>query len=80
MQDLRVAKKTIREWMNRDHKKQWGSIVGHKQAKSFLHGSTEKKKNLRNYIKIKHEPTEMCDMTTYRMLPLERVFFPNCKR
>jgi hypothetical protein len=33
-----IAKKVVREWANRDHKKYWESLTGLKQAKGFLQG------------------------------------------
>jgi hypothetical protein len=33
-----IAKKAVRDWTNRDHKKYWESLTGLKQAKGFPHG------------------------------------------
>jgi hypothetical protein len=32
-----VAKKAVRDWTNTDHKKEWESLAGLKQAKEFIH-------------------------------------------
>jgi hypothetical protein len=31
-----IAKRAVRDWTNRDHKKFWNSLTGLKQAKGFL--------------------------------------------
>jgi hypothetical protein len=31
-----VAKKAVRDWMNRNHKKHWEAIIRLKQAKGFI--------------------------------------------
>jgi hypothetical protein len=33
-----IAKRAVRDWTNRDHKKFWESLTGLKQAKGFLQG------------------------------------------
>jgi hypothetical protein len=33
-----VAKKAVRDWTNRNHKKHWESITGLKQAKALIPG------------------------------------------
>jgi hypothetical protein len=33
-----IAKKAVRDWTNRDHKKYWESLTGLRQAKGFLQG------------------------------------------
>jgi hypothetical protein len=35
-----IAKKAIRDWTNRDHKKYWESLTGLTQAQGFLEGSS----------------------------------------
>jgi hypothetical protein len=35
-----VAKKAVRDWMNRNHKQYWEFVTGQKQAKGFILGSS----------------------------------------
>jgi ribonuclease HI len=37
-----VAKKAARDCMNREHKKHWEAMIGHKQAKGFIQGPSAK--------------------------------------
>jgi hypothetical protein len=38
-----VAKKAVRDWMNRNHKNTWESTTGLKQAKGLISGSSAKR-------------------------------------
>jgi hypothetical protein len=38
-----VAKNAVRDWTNRNHKKHWESLTGHRQAKGLLLGPSAKR-------------------------------------
>jgi ribonuclease HI len=38
-----VAKRAVRDWMNRNHKKQWESTTGLKQAKGLISGPSARR-------------------------------------
>jgi hypothetical protein len=38
-----VAKKAVRDWMKRNHKKHWESTTGLKQAKGLISGPSAKR-------------------------------------
>jgi hypothetical protein len=40
---VRVAKKAVRDWTDRNYKKYWGSTTGLKQAKGFLSGPSARR-------------------------------------
>ena len=48
-----VAKKAIRDWTNRNHKKHWDSITGLKQAKGFISGPSAKR--TRDLLKLNRD-------------------------
>jgi hypothetical protein len=56
---IRVAKKAVRDWTNRNHKKHWESVTG------LLLGPSARK--MKDLLKLKR-PTKMGGRTTYRTL------------
>jgi hypothetical protein len=38
-----VAKQVVRDWMNRNHKKNWESVTGLKHAKGLILGSSARR-------------------------------------
>jgi hypothetical protein len=40
---IRVAKRVVKDWMNRNHAKQWESTTGLKQAKGFILGPSARR-------------------------------------
>jgi hypothetical protein len=38
-----VAKKAVRDWTNRNHKKYWESIIGLRQAKGLISGPSARR-------------------------------------
>jgi hypothetical protein len=40
-----IAKKAVRDWTNRDHKKYWESLTGLRQPKGFLQGPSVRRTN-----------------------------------
>jgi hypothetical protein len=38
-----VAKKAVRDWTNRNHKKYWESVIGLKQAKGLISGPSARR-------------------------------------
>jgi hypothetical protein len=48
-----IAKKVVRDWTNRDHKKYWESLTGLKEAKGFLQGPYVRRTKV--VLKLKRE-------------------------
>jgi hypothetical protein len=62
---VKVAKKAIRKWTERNHKKYWESLAGLKQAKGLIQGpSTRRTKEL---LKLNRNHLQWF-RTTYRAL------------
>jgi hypothetical protein len=59
-----VAKKTVRDWNNRNHKKHWESVTGLTQA--YIRALCQKNEGS---VEIKQRPTKMGGRTAYRTLP-----------
>jgi hypothetical protein len=63
-----AAKKVVRYWTNRNHKKYWESTTGLKQAKGFILGpSARRTKDLLK--ETKQRPTKMGGRITHWTLP-----------
>jgi hypothetical protein len=65
---IRVAKKAVRDWTNRNHTKQSESKIGLKQAKGL-------RQNNEGSVGIKQRPIKMDGRTTYWTLPPKRTPF-----
>jgi hypothetical protein len=66
-----VAKKAVRDWTNRKHKKYWGvhNWTQERQSDSY---KALCHKNEGSVIKVKQRPVKMDDRTTYRTLSTKR--------
>jgi hypothetical protein len=70
---IEVAKKAVRDWTNRDHKKHWESSTGLKRGK----GTRTRTFCEENHgtVKIKQKSVMMDDRATYRALSPKRTSF-----
>jgi hypothetical protein len=65
-----VAKKAVRDWTNRNHKKHWKSTTGLKQAKELIPGPSAKKN--KGSVEVKQRPIKMGGRTIYMILSPKR--------
>jgi hypothetical protein len=61
-----VAKRAVRDWTNRNHKKQWETTTGTKQAKGVISGPSARR--AKDLWKLKQRPVKMDSRTIYRIL------------
>jgi hypothetical protein len=61
-----VANRAVSNWLNRNHKKQWESTTGLKQAKELIPGPSEKR--TRDLLKVEQRTTKMDSGTIHRTL------------
>jgi hypothetical protein len=58
-----VAKKVVRDWTNRNHKKYWESVTGLRQAKGLILGSAARR--MKDVLKLNRR-VKMGGRTFYR--------------
>jgi hypothetical protein len=67
-----VAKKAVRDWTNKNHKKYWESTTGLKQAKGLISGPSARR--TKDLLKL-NRPIKMGGRTIYRTLSPKRAPF-----
>jgi hypothetical protein len=66
-----VAKKAVRDWTKRNHKKYWESVTGLTQAKGLIQEPSARR--MKDLLKLNRD--QLSGRTTYRTLPPKRTPF-----